>query len=248
MTVSPTAPESASTSALVTTAPPASSTSWLVSRDLLQRTALLGAGVLLAVAAASAGTHSGLAARELDRIERDRLATTLATLNDWQGDRPWPSLRWAGLSVATNRAGEAATAGVRKNSDLPRDPQEAIALLKRMDRRWLEVDLARQRLTAWEGRRAIRTVVVSTGKASTPTHRGVWPIYIKLRSTRMRGPGYDVPNVPYTMYYDGGYGIHGAFWHNSFGTPVSHGCTNLTVGQARWFFNWASVGTPVVVR
>lgn len=244
MTASPTSPQPTSSSALVAVPPPR----WLISRDLLKQASLLGAGMLLAVAAASAGTHSGLAARELDRIERDHLATTLATLNDWQGDRPWPSLRWASLNSATPRAGAAAAVGVRKNSDLPRDPQEAIALLKRMDRRWLEVDLARQRLTAWEGRRAVRTVVVSTGKASTPTLRGVWPIYIKLRSARMRGPGYDVPNVPYTMYYDGGYGIHGAFWHNNFGTPVSHGCTNLTVGQARWFFNWASVGTPVVVR
>ena len=64
----------------------------------------------------------------------------------------------------------------------------------------------------------------------------------------MTGPGYDVPDVPYTMYYDGGMAIHGAYWHNMFGTPVSHGCTNVAVNHAKWLFDWASVGTPVVVH
>jgi lipoprotein-anchoring transpeptidase ErfK/SrfK len=48
------------------------------------------------------------------------------------------------------------------------------------------------------------------------------------------------------MYFYGGYAIHGAYWHNNFGTPMSHGCVNLSLPDARWFFNWASVGTKVV--
>jgi lipoprotein-anchoring transpeptidase ErfK/SrfK len=50
------------------------------------------------------------------------------------------------------------------------------------------------------------------------------------------------------MYFYEGYAIHGAYWHNRFGTPVSHGCVNLPVQQARKLYNWASVGTLVVVR
>jgi lipoprotein-anchoring transpeptidase ErfK/SrfK len=64
----------------------------------------------------------------------------------------------------------------------------------------------------------------------------------------MRGRGYDIANVPYTMYYQNGYAIHGAYWHNKFGTPVSHGCVNLALNQAKRLFNWANVGTTVVIQ
>ena len=120
--------------------------------------------------------------------------------------------------------------------------------LQQSDERWISIDLSTQRLIAWEGNKAVYAVIVSTGKASTPTRLGTFRIYTKYRTTRMIGPGYDVPDVPYTMYYDGGMAIHGAYWHNMFGTPVSHGCTNVAVNHAKWLFDWASVGTPVVVH
>ncbi|NES05509.1 MAG: L,D-transpeptidase [Okeania sp. SIO2F4] len=120
--------------------------------------------------------------------------------------------------------------------------------LQQSDERWISIDLSTQRLIAWEGNKAVYAVIVSTGKASTPTRLGTFRVYTKYRTTRMTGPGYDVPDVPYTMYYDGGMAIHGAYWHNMFGTPVSHGCTNVAVNHAKWLFDWASVGTPVVVH
>jgi lipoprotein-anchoring transpeptidase ErfK/SrfK len=64
----------------------------------------------------------------------------------------------------------------------------------------------------------------------------------------MQGEDYNVPDVPHAMYYSGNYAIHGAYWHNSFGIPVSHGCINVAPDHAAWLFNWATVGTPVVVR
>lgn len=120
--------------------------------------------------------------------------------------------------------------------------------LKRSGERWIEIDLSRQRLTAWEGDRPVYAVIISTGKSSTPTPTGIFAIQTRHRTTRMSGEGYDVPDVPYAMFYDRGYAIHGAYWHNRFGTPVSHGCTNVAVNHARWIYHWASVGTPVVVR
>ncbi len=120
--------------------------------------------------------------------------------------------------------------------------------LQQSEERWISIDLSTQRLIAWEGNKAVYAVIVSTGKASTPTRLGTFRIYTKYPTTRMTGPGYDVPDVPYTMYYDGGMAIHGAYWHNMFGTPVSHGCTNVAVNHAKWLFDWASVGTPVVVH
>lgn len=126
-------------------------------------------------------------------------------------------------------------------------PEMLIARRQRRGR-WIEVDLSAQRVTAWNGNKRVRSFMVSTGKRRTPTLRGTFRVQSKHRKTRMRGQGYNVPNVPYVMYYSGGYALHGAYWHNRFGTPVSHGCVNLRVPSARWLYNWASIGTTVVVR
>ncbi|MBK1988943.1 L,D-transpeptidase [Sphaerospermopsis aphanizomenoides BCCUSP55] len=114
--------------------------------------------------------------------------------------------------------------------------------------RWIEIDLSEQRLRAWEGKKVVYSYRVSTGKSKTPTPVGRFQINSKYHTHRMRGRGYDIPDVPYTMYFYGGYAIHGAYWHNRFGTPVSHGCVNLPVSQARKLYNWAGMGTVVVVR
>lgn len=114
--------------------------------------------------------------------------------------------------------------------------------------RWIEVDTSRQQLVAWNNGRIDRIFTVSTGKRRTPTPSGTYSVQSKYRVTSMRGAGYYVPDVPYAMFFSGGYALHGAYWHNSFGTRVSHGCVNLGVRQARWLYKWAPVGTKVVVR
>jgi len=112
--------------------------------------------------------------------------------------------------------------------------------------KWIDVNLSTQTVTAFEGQRAVFTARASTGTWRTPTVVGTFRTYVKYTSTRMRGPGYDLPNVPYTMYFYRGYGLHGTYWHNNFGTPMSHGCVNLSIPDSRWLFNWAPVGTKVV--
>lgn len=125
---------------------------------------------------------------------------------------------------------------------------QQIALLKQSTDRWIEVNIATQRLIAWEGGVPVYAVIISTGTDDHPTQPGAFAIQSKHRTARMRGPDYDVPDVPFTMYYSGGYAIHGAYWHRRFGTPVSHGCVNVAVDHAEWLFDWASIGTPVVVH
>jgi len=121
------------------------------------------------------------------------------------------------------------------------------------DEKWIEIDLSEQRLYMKEGARTAGSFLVSTGKWA-PTPAGEWRIWTKLRYTRMKGGSkalgtfYDLPNVPYTMYYYQGYGIHGAYWHNNFGQPMSHGCVNMKPEEAGVVFNWASVGTRVQVH
>lgn len=119
--------------------------------------------------------------------------------------------------------------------------------------KWIEVDLSDQKLRMKEGQTTAGEFLVSTGKWA-PTPKGEWRIWTKLRYTRMRGGSkalgtfYNLPNVPYTMYYHQGYGIHGAYWHNNFGQTMSHGCVNMKPEEAGIVFNWANVGTRVVVQ
>jgi lipoprotein-anchoring transpeptidase ErfK/SrfK len=128
------------------------------------------------------------------------------------------------------------------------ETQQAIARLKRSPDRWIEVNVTTQRVIAWEGNRWVNAMIVSTGKASTPTVTGVFDVYDRYEVARMQGDDYDIPDVPYVMYFHRGYGFHGAYWHKRFGTPVSHGCVNLAVDKAQWLYEFATIGTPVVVH
>ncbi len=113
---------------------------------------------------------------------------------------------------------------------------------------WLEVNLSQQRLYAYAGDTLVRSFVVSTGTWQTPTVTGKYRIYIKQRYDNMAGPGYYLPDVPYTMYFYKGYAIHGTYWHNNFGTPMSHGCVNLSIPDAEWVYNFSSIGTLVYIH
>ena len=113
---------------------------------------------------------------------------------------------------------------------------------------WIDVDLSQQRLYAYAGDTLMNSFVVSTGTWQTPTVTGEFNIWIKVRSQAMSGPGYYLPDVPYVMYFYKDYGLHGTYWHNNFGTPISHGCVNLTIPDAEWLYNFSSVGTMVNVH
>ena len=113
---------------------------------------------------------------------------------------------------------------------------------------WIEIDLSEQHLFAWKGKELIFNTTISSGKAKTPTYPGVYNIERKYLQDRMRGVDYDIPDVPYVLYYDRGYALHGAYWHNNFGTPISHGCINLPIDNAQWLFNWTGIGTDVVIH
>ncbi|MBA3724421.1 MAG: L,D-transpeptidase [Candidatus Levybacteria bacterium] len=114
----------------------------------------------------------------------------------------------------------------------------------------LYVDLTQQKILAFEGDKLIYDFPVSTGKwYLTPT--GEFRIWTWLRYTRMSGGNkangtyYNLPNVPYTMFFANakvpkyrGYGIHGAYWHNNFGTPMSHGCVNMREEDVAKIYEW----------
>jgi lipoprotein-anchoring transpeptidase ErfK/SrfK len=125
---------------------------------------------------------------------------------------------------------------------------EATAQRETRRGKWIEVRLATQRLYAWQSGRIVMSTAISSGLPRTPTVRGSFRIQRKYRRVRMRGPGYDLPNVPYSMFFYKGYAIHGTYWHNNFGRPMSHGCVNLPTAKAAWLYRWAPIGTLVVVH
>lgn len=118
--------------------------------------------------------------------------------------------------------------------------------------RWIDIDLSRQSLTAYEGDRAVFSTLISSGLPQYATVTGQFRIWLRYRTQTMDGRrlGYDyvVDDVPYVMYFYEDYAIHGAYWHNNFGSPMSHGCVNMHPEEAAWLFSWASIGTVVNVH
>ncbi len=115
--------------------------------------------------------------------------------------------------------------------------------------RWIEVSLDEQKARAWEGNKLVMEFPISSGKWS-PTPKGNFHIWYKTRSQSMIGGSqelgtyYNLPNVPHNMFFYGGYALHGAYWHNNFGTPMSHGCVNEPLANAAQIFEWAGPVVP----
>jgi len=113
-----------------------------------------------------------------------------------------------------------------------------------------------QMLYAYDGSTLFIQTPISTGLDGTPTPLGQFHVFRKLPDSYMQGPVpgvssqyYDLPGVPWDLYFTNeGAAIHGAYWHNHFGEPWSHGCVNLPVDTARILYEWASLGTPVKVE
>jgi len=119
------------------------------------------------------------------------------------------------------------------------------------------VDRSEQKLYAYDGEELFMEASISTGLALTPTPRGKFTIFKKTPSRYMQGPlaglasdqYYDLPGVPWNLYFTNeGAVIHGAYWHNSFGSTYSHGCVNLPPTEASVLYNWAELGIEVEVR
>ena len=118
--------------------------------------------------------------------------------------------------------------------------------------RWVEINITLQYLWAYQGDRVLWQGYVSTGLAKFATPTGSFRIINKLPVQDMEGviggEYYNVPQVPDVMYFtDVGHALHGTYWHNNFGTPMSHGCVNLPMDVADWLYQWAPMGMRVEI-
>ena len=135
------------------------------------------------------------------------------------------------------------------------DGAENLAYMAAPGEKWIDINLSNYSVTGYEGATVVKgPVAMVPGAPATPTIQGTFAVERKIRSDTMRGfntdgSRYVTPNVPYAMYFSGGYALHGAPWRGSFGwggPGGSHGCVNMPVPAAGEFYNWAPIGTVVV--
>lgn len=119
---------------------------------------------------------------------------------------------------------------------------------------WISINLYEQTLAVYEGGEMVYATLVSTGLDGWWTQPGVFQVYEKFEADPMQGAFtldrsdyYYLEDVPWILYFDKARALHGAYWHNGYGYPRSHGCVNLSPADAEWLYNWADVGTYVHV-
>jgi lipoprotein-anchoring transpeptidase ErfK/SrfK len=120
--------------------------------------------------------------------------------------------------------------------------------------RWIEVNLDEQTLAVYDQGQLVFATLIASGLEPFWTRPGLFQISSKLPTTPMRGSfeadhsdAYYLEDVPWTMYFDNARALHGAYWRANLGFPQSHGCVNLSVGDAHWLFDWAKEGDWVYV-
>lgn len=134
-----------------------------------------------------------------------------------------------------------------KNSTLPHFAKKGV--------KWIEISIVSQTMVLWEGDRPVYATLVSSGRdglgepgKTLSTPRGTFRIYQKHVTTTMDSDvadhEFELRDVPWVMYFKGGYALHGAYWHDDFGRTRSHGCVNLSPIDARYAFFWASPDVP----
>lgn len=111
--------------------------------------------------------------------------------------------------------------------------------------RWISIDLYEQVLVAYVGDRPVFATLVASGQSIWPTNEGIYNIYFRRTRKDMSGGKvgndyYYLEEVPWTMFFDEGRALHGAYWHDGFGYRRSHGCVNLAITDAHWLYNWVA--------
>ncbi len=219
------------------------STAALAQANGISNPNLIYAGQRLVIPGASGGASAGGSATGGVHVVRPgenlsgiaaRYGTTVAALAR-ANNLSNPNHIYVGQRLVVSGAGAAAA----RPATQPAAPSSG---------RWIGINLSTQTLTAYEGNSAVFSTLISSG-STFPTPTGTYSILYRVRAQRMTGPGYDLPNVPWVMYFTNrGHAIHGAYWHNNFGRPMSHGCINMRPSEAEWLYNFTPNGAKVVIH
>ena len=122
---------------------------------------------------------------------------------------------------------------------------------------WLDVNLTQQLLTVYDGTNPLRTIVVTTGMSGWETPPGLFSIVHRVANETMTSGAigaeefYRLDDVLFTQYFtDFGHALHFAWWRTkeTIGRPGSHGCVNLLLDDSRYLWDWANIGTPILIH
>ncbi|MFN8637703.1 MAG: L,D-transpeptidase [Chloroflexota bacterium] len=227
----------------------------------------LGASIgRIAVPAAATSWH-GVAGQTANRRSEPNRAKP--PVGDLLAGTPVQVVRWVTgeeVEPANDTWAELADGTFVFSTALRRDPVTAPSALPEnapTEGRWVDVNLTDQVATAYDGRTAVRTVLISTGRPGWETPVGVFPVLRRVEKDTMdgstlvgqgpRGAGasYKVEDVRYVQYFtEDGAAVHENYWRRpaTFGMPGSHGCIGMTPSDAAWFWGFATVGTPLVIH
>ncbi len=171
-----------------------------------------------------------------------------------------PVLRYSRYEIIREIPSRVLKAGYISVGDDEWLPEAALALTDanipedagRYQCRFIHVDLTGQILRLYDGCQLIFATLVSTGENPAWTFPGWFFVNHKDEEAHLNSPqetisSYYLESVPYFMSYYGDLGLHGVYWHDDFGTPVSHGCINLSPADARWLYEWADIGELVII-
>lgn len=136
--------------------------------------------------------------------------------------------------------------------------------------RWIDVDVAQQIVTAYQGDTPVYVTMVSTGRGgASRTVKGAFRTWVKVAAIAMDNTDeeeeveevdteaadtstaesverklYSLQDVPWTQFFHESYALHAVYWHNRFGNRKSHGCVNLAPADAKWFYEWTFPQVP----
>ena len=186
----------------------------------------------------------------------DRAPVNATTITDTAGnalsdETPGVVGRTLGATTGVAAAVAAQLAGGNAAYALPvsEAPFTTTALVRTID-----VDLSQQRVYLYENGAVVQSWAVSSGLAPNYTPTGNFRIGWKTSMQNMgnrdltQAPNYFTPDVPWVSYFNGDVAFHGTYWHSNFGSPMSHGCINMTIAAAKYVYDWAPKGVEVSVH
>jgi hypothetical protein len=189
-------------------------------------------------------------------IRNPEIAESLITMEpDTLGSWDWitsdslqfkPLDDWAQSAQITIKL-HGGTGGLRGNSGsfLREDVQSTFTV---KPSKMIDVNLSTQTVVLYDNDQQVKTLVCSSGAKATPSLTGTYAVYAKAEKLDMQGEGYNAPDVPWVLMFNGDYTIHGNYWSTNFGTPTSHGCVGLPLSDAEFVYNWAPIGTIVSIH
>ena len=148
--------------------------------------------------------------------------------------------------IGVGRAADRAPAGEQVQLAVPVEP----TVRQARGGRWIDVSLGGPTVvTAYEGSVPVYRAYAIRGRQGFETPTGTFYIQHRVANERMAGPGYDYSNVLFTQYFAaGGYALHYNWWSSNWGGAGSRGCLGMSYADAAFFWDWATVGTPVVIH